>query len=68
MGGFMFRFRAVCCHRRLDRSGNQPRHYPRRGPRRADAQAADDLRSLCRLKETDPADIFAYPRTVPALQ
>ena len=37
-------------HRRLDRSGNQPRHHPWRCPRRADARAADGLRLLCRAE------------------
>src|SRR5229473_2708016 len=35
-------------HRRLDRSGNRPRRHPRNGARRADTEAADGLRLLCR--------------------
>ena len=37
-------------HRRLDRSGNRPRHHPWRCPRRTDAQAADGLHLLCRAE------------------
>ena len=38
-------------HRRLDRSGNRPRHHPGNWARRADAEAADGLRLLCRAEE-----------------